>query len=80
MEQLQGSPPQSHPVERAERLPSHPSHPPGTVTEVTPVSLVVTTGAGYLALGEVQLEGKRRLPIEEFLKGYSLAPGLVLGT
>ena len=80
VEQLQGSPPQSHPVERAERLPSHPSHPPGTVTEVTPVSLVVTTGAGYLALGEVQLEGKRRLPIEEFLKGYSLAPGLVLGT
>ncbi len=71
---------QSHPVERAERLPSHPSHPPGTVTEVTPVSLVVTTGAGYLTLGEVQLEGKRRLPIEEFLKGYSLAPGLVLGT
>jgi len=53
--------------------------PPGTVAEVTPVSLVVATGGGYLALNEVQLEGKKRLPIAEFLKGYSLTPGLVLG-
>src|SRR5262245_19416759 len=44
--------------------------PPGTVAEVTPVSLVVATGGGYLALGEVQLEGKKRLPVAEFLKGY----------
>jgi methionyl-tRNA formyltransferase len=52
---------------------------PGTVAEVTPVSLVVATGGGYLALNEVQLEGKKRLPIAEFLKGYQLTPGLVLG-
>lgn len=56
------------------------SHSPGTVIEVTPVSLVVATGAGSLSLIEVQLEGKRRLPIAEFLKGYPLVPGLVLGT
>jgi methionyl-tRNA formyltransferase len=56
-----------------------PVPPPGTVAEVTPVSLVVATGGGYLALSEVQLEGKRRLPVAEFLKGYSLTPGLVLG-
>jgi methionyl-tRNA formyltransferase len=40
---------------------------------------VVATGAGYLTLSEVQLEGKKRLPIAEFLKGYHLTPGLVLG-
>jgi methionyl-tRNA formyltransferase len=49
------------------------------VAEVTPVSLVIAAGDGYLALREVQLEGKKRLPIAEFLKGYHLAPGLILG-
>jgi methionyl-tRNA formyltransferase len=56
-----------------------PVHAPGTVVEVTPVSLVVATGSGCLALGEVQLEGKKRMPVEEFLKGHHLTPGLVLG-
>ncbi len=58
----------------------HSSAAPGTITEITPVSLVVATGAEALALTEVQLEGKKRLPIEEFLRGYSLAPGLTLGS
>ncbi|MBI3798072.1 MAG: methionyl-tRNA formyltransferase [Deltaproteobacteria bacterium] len=57
-----------------------PTPPPGTVAEVTPVSLVVAAGDGYLALSEVQLEGKKRLPIAEFLKGYPLTPGLIVGT
>jgi methionyl-tRNA formyltransferase len=56
-----------------------PLPPPGTVAEVTPVSVLVATGDGYLALSEVQLEGKRRLLIAEFLKGYHLTPGLILG-
>ena len=63
---------------RVARSSSYPSHPPGTVVEVTPVSLVVATGAGHLSLEEIQLEGKKRLPIEEFLKGHRLTPGLVL--
>ncbi len=62
-----------------ERSIPHPAPPPGTVAEVTPVSLVVATGAGYLTVSEVQLEGKKRLPIAEFLKGYPLTSGLVLG-
>jgi methionyl-tRNA formyltransferase len=53
---------------------------PGTITEATPVSLVIATGAGALAPTEVQLEGKKRLSIEEFLRGYPLFPGLVLGS
>jgi methionyl-tRNA formyltransferase len=56
-----------------------PASPPGTVVEVTPASLVVATGSGSLALEEVQLQGKKRLPVTEFLKGYRIEPGLVLG-
>jgi methionyl-tRNA formyltransferase len=52
---------------------------PGTVREVTPVSLVIATGSGCLALREIQLEGKKRMSVEEFLKGHHLTPGLVLG-
>jgi methionyl-tRNA formyltransferase len=55
------------------------SHLPGTIAEVTPASLVVATGTGGLALKEVQLEGKKRMSIEEFLKGHRLVSGLVLG-
>jgi methionyl-tRNA formyltransferase len=32
-----------------------------------------------LVLSEVQLEGKRRVPASEFLKGHPLAEGTVLG-
>lgn len=53
---------------------------PGTIVEVTPASLVVATGNGALALLEVQLEGKKRLTVEEFLNGYHLTTGLVLGS
>ncbi|MGH7961724.1 MAG: methionyl-tRNA formyltransferase, partial [Candidatus Binatia bacterium] len=52
---------------------------PGTVMGVTTESLTIATGAGFLALQEVQLQGKKRLPVREFLKGYRLASGLVLG-
>ena len=33
--------------------------------------LLVATGDGTLRLDEVQLEGKRRLPAPEFLRGFS---------
>lgn len=65
---------------RVEEALPHSSIVPGTVIEITPVSLSVATGAGVLSLIEVQLEGKRRLPVEEFLKGHRLEPGLVLGS
>jgi len=31
-----------------------------------------------VVLREVQLEGKKRLPVEEFLKGHPIAPGTEL--
>ncbi len=64
---------------QVEQLPHFSHTVPGTVVEVTPVSLSVATGKGILTLLEVQLEGKKRLPIEEFLRGHHIAPGLVLG-
>jgi methionyl-tRNA formyltransferase len=53
---------------------------PGTVTEVSPVHLLVATGDGQLSLLEVQLEGKRRMSIEEFLRGHAVQPGALLGS
>lgn len=53
--------------------------PSGVVVEASSVALVVATGSGRLAVLEVQLEGKKRMLITEFLKGHMLRPGEVLG-
>ncbi len=53
---------------------------PGTVTEVSPVHLLVATGEGQLSLVEVQLEGRRRMRIEEFLRGHAVQPGVLFGS
>jgi methionyl-tRNA formyltransferase len=39
-----------------------------------PANLVIPTKAGALRLEEVQLEGKRRMSVPEFLRGYNAAP------
>ena len=51
----------------------------GTVMAVLRDSLVVLTGNGYLQLYEVQLEGKKRMPVKDFLMGYKLEVGAKLG-
>jgi len=51
---------------------------PGTVLEARQ-ELVVATGDLALALGMVQLEGKKAMPIEAFLAGHPIAVGTVLG-
>jgi len=53
--------------------------PPGTVLEASPRGLVVATGDGALALLEVQLQGRRRMPVDAFLAGHPVAPGTCLG-
>jgi len=50
------------------------SGPPGTVLVAGP-GLTVAAGDGALALAEVQLEGKRSLPAEEFVRGRRIAVG-----
>jgi len=52
---------------------------PGTVFAVAKESFDVLTGEGALRIKELQLEGKRKMTAEEFLRGYKLEAGTVLG-
>ena len=52
---------------------------PGSIVELTKTNLSISTGEGVLSLLEVQIEGKRRMPIDEFLKGAKLGIGDKLG-
>lgn len=52
---------------------------PGCVTGVEKDSFDVTTGKGILCIRSLQLEGKRRMTVREFLSGYEIAPGMMLG-
>jgi methionyl-tRNA formyltransferase len=49
----------------------HAGHPPGTLV-VDGQSLKFATADGYLHCAEVQLEGRKRMPASEFLKGNKL--------
>ncbi len=51
---------------------------PGEVLSVTKDSIHVQTGKGVLVLKEVQLEGKRRMPVKDFLLGCQVKAGEVL--
>ncbi len=54
------------------------SSPPGTVLE-SDSGLIVNCGSGALVLaGDLQLEGRRRLNVEEFLRGFGIPPGTIL--
>jgi methionyl-tRNA formyltransferase len=52
---------------------------PGTVAGETDSGLRVATGEGYVLLNEMQIEGKKRLAVGDFLRGVRIAPGQVLG-
>ena len=55
------------------------SDPPGTVLAAGPDGLIVQTGRGSLRLLEVQLEGRKTLPIAAFLAGVRVPVGSRLG-
>lgn len=48
---------------------------PGCIVKVGKNELWVQTGDGILSLQEVQLEGKKRMDISSFLRGYSVEEG-----
>lgn len=48
---------------------------PGTILKSDKGVLAAACGKGALSLREVQLEGKKKLCVKEFLKGASLRPG-----
>ncbi len=47
--------------------------PPGTIGAVEQRGLPVAVANGLVYLSDVQLEGKKRMPVHEFLKGYLTA-------
>lgn len=55
-------------------------HSPGRPGEivVTPTSLLVSAADGFVSVEELQLEGRKRMRIEEFLRGYRLQTGDIL--
>lgn len=52
---------------------------PGTVVDVTKDAFYVKTGEGILKILAVQPEGKRRMPVKDFLLGYQIRIGERLG-
>jgi methionyl-tRNA formyltransferase len=52
---------------------------PGTVVGETDTGLRVAAGEGFVLLKELQIEGKKRLAVRDFLRGVRITPGQVLG-
>ena len=52
---------------------------PGTVVDINTNSIIISTGKNLIALLEIQLEGKKKLLVSEFLKGYNIKIDTILG-
>lgn len=52
---------------------------PGRVLEVGKDYIDVRTGEGVLRIRSLQLEGKKRMAAKDFLLGYEVKPGMILG-
>lgn len=52
---------------------------PGTIIKADKESFQVATGKGVLLVKEIQLDGKRRMNIDDFLKGNQIDVGVELG-
>ena len=51
---------------------------PGTILEADRNGIFVKTGKGVLSIQELQLEGSRRMPVEEFLAGHNVTNQVIL--
>lgn len=52
---------------------------PGKICRETEKGLSVAARNGYVWLREIQLENKKRMPVRDFLRGFRILPGDVLG-
>lgn len=52
--------------------------PPGCILSTSEQGIAIKTGDGALVVLELQLEGKKAMPVSEFLKGYPRLEGKVL--
>lgn len=53
---------------------------PGTVNQVTDNFLSISAGDGILLVRELQIEGRKRIPVKQFLAGRSIKVGNMLGS
>ncbi len=58
-------------------LPEEATETPGTLVRITNEGLVIATGDGYLVVREIQLEGKKRMAVDAFLRGHPLETGVL---
>lgn len=65
----------------ARALPGPGNIAPGTIISLSPEEqgIRIACGEGILELIQVQLEGKKPLPIGDFLRGHPMEPGGRLG-
>ena len=52
---------------------------PGVIADITSAGLSVAARDGYIILKDIQLAGKKRMLIGDFLRGYRLKPDNILG-
>ncbi len=52
---------------------------PGEIVKITKEGFIVKCGQESLLLNEVQLQGKKRMPADAFLRGYDIKAGEMLG-
>ena len=64
---------------KADTLPSYQKRDPGSVVDVRSDAVMVACGKGVLLIKEVQLEGKKRMGIEAFIRGNKIEKGDFLG-
>lgn len=57
-------------IYRAEKDSSPPIHPPGQPDTDKKTFLRFAAADGYIRVTEIQLEGKKKMPVEDFLRGY----------
>ena len=55
------------------------SRKPGTLLRADREGLLIATGGPCLLIREIKMEGKRRMPVADFLNGWPLDPGCVFG-
>ena len=66
-------------AESVDLTPDHQPLSPGELVAVDRQSATVACGRGGLRLLEVQPEGKKRMPMGDFLRGHPMRPGDRLG-
>lgn len=69
---------QSLKIFKAEAQPGNINQPPGAIGSANPAGLPVAAADGYVILKDLQLAGKKRMQISDFLRGHQLKPGSVL--